>query len=257
VAPTPAPSATPTVAASATPAPTATPTATTAPRQDATPTPEPSPTATATPGFTGATLTICHYADGVYETVQIDAGGFDEHYDHEDDVIPAPSGGCDEAGAGGDDFVLVCHATGDEERPFTIVQVPSDEGLGGHERHPGDLIPAPDRTCPGLDFYFVPTPVPTPTATAEPSASPEPTATAEPTPDDRGGDGDDRDGRGGTLPTFRGSMLTALEQGAAPAQQLPFTGLELWLIAAAGAAMTLMGLGLRLLAAQPPVGVTR
>lgn len=263
VTPDPVLTAEPTATATATPVATVTPHPAAGVRQDATPTPiptpEPSPTATPTPEFTGAALTVCHYTGAAgqpYEAAVIDAGAFDAHFDHELDVIPAPPGGCasiTDPDRAHDAPVFVCHATGDPDRPFTLAgQYPAGD-LGGHEGHEGDLIPAPHRTCPGLDFYGVPTATPTPPA--------EPTATPTEAPEDDAGDGDDGSRGGGrlgdTLPVFSGAMVAVAQGATAPAPQLPFTGFELWLIASAGLALTLMGLGLRLLAQPPAVGVTR
>jgi hypothetical protein len=193
----------------------------------------------------------------VYETVTISGDDNSSPYwDDPRNIIPAPVSGCDgitDPQAAADEPVVVCHATGDPERPYALRQPP--EGFGGHEFHRGDLIPAPGGTCPGLDGYAVPTPEPT--STPAPTREPTATATASPTP---GGDEEGDEGAGGGgLPRYTTAAMVAVTQGAtAPAQQLPFTGFELWLIAAAGLGMTLMGLGLRVLdAAQPPEGVTR
>ena len=250
---TPSPTATVTATPTATASATATPTA--EPRAAATPRPSPTPTA---PGdFTGAKLTLCHYTGDpaqLYVAVTISADKFSGFYDNELDVIPAPSEGCD--ALPGLDLnevrkrpIRVCHRTGDPTAPYELLEYPAGD-LGGHENHRGDLVPAPLGTCPGLDYYAIPTVTPNPTVA--PDETPTPTAT----PDGGGEEGDT--GAGTPLPVFQGSMLAFTQGATVPAQQLPFTGFELWLIAAAGLALTLMGLGLRLLAAQPPaVGVTR
>jgi hypothetical protein len=43
--------------------------------------------------------------------------------------------------------ITICHATGDENAPYTEVSV-SDSGLDGHGTHAGDIIPMPDGGCP-------------------------------------------------------------------------------------------------------------
>lgn len=225
--------------------------------------PTATPTATAT--ATGASLTLCHaLGDGTFETVTITISDneFNEHFDHEDDVIPAPASGCG-SGAEPDELVGVCHATGDPARPYSFAGFFEPSDLGGHENHPGDLIPATNGSCPGLSEYFVPTPTPNPTA--EPTARPTvtsaptqaPTQEATPTPtaeivDEQTGGGNDPDGGAG------GAAGPAAAGGTvATATYLPFTGFELQLIALAGLGFVLTGLGLRLLSGQPAVGVTR
>ena len=265
----------PTVTAAPTSAPTAAATASATPkpptaveqrpqgpaRQAATPTP--TPTATPDPGDAGATITACHALDdGTYETVTITLypGVLDEHFDHDNDIIPAPATGCG-PGAQPDESVGVCHATGDPEQPYEFAGFFPPSNLEGHENHAGDLIPAPNGTCPGLDEYFVPTPAPTEEPTAEPTATafPTQTPTAEPTPTATADVIDEGDGGGGGS-SPGGGTAGSTTQGTgsyASAAYLPFTGFELWLIAAAGLGLLMMGGGLRLLAAQPAVGVTR
>ena len=262
-APTPTPTATPAATStpeitatatpelSPTPTPSPTPGPTVAPLTDEVPkavaqaTITPTPTATATPeGEGGAALTLCHYtgdATAPYVAVTIDGDEFSEHYDHEQDLIPAPSSGCATEDPGGQtgDPETICHATGNPERPFLLLVFP-DGDLGGHENHPGDLIPAPDGVCPG-DYYGIPTPTPTAEPTATPEETAEPTATAEATatPDDGDVDADDLGDEGEAAGTTTATT---------PAGSLPFTGLELWLLFAAGAGFLLTGTGLRLLA---------
>ena len=265
VTPAPTLTATPVATATVTPAPPAEATPAPTPqaevRQDATPTPTPGVSPTATPEFTGASLTVCHYtgtAGQPYTPAVIDAGAFDAHFDHELDVIPAPPGGCDsitDPDRAHDAPVFVCHATGDPDRPFTLAGQFEPGDLGGHEGHAGDIIPAPHRTCPGLGFYAVPTATPSPTA--EPTATPTEGPGSEDDGDRAGAGEGDGAQLGDTLPTFSGVMVTSAPTTAISAQQLPFTGLDLWLIAATGLAMTMAGLGLRLLAQPPDVGVTR
>ncbi len=259
VALTPEPSAT--VVPSPTSVVTAEPTATaTAARQAATPTATPAATAEAT----GATLSLCHaLTDGTYEavTITISDNQLNEHFDHVNDLIPAPATGCG-AGAQPDEQVGVCHATGDPEHPYTFAGFKDPSNLDGHESHPGDLIPAPNGTCPGLSEYFVPTVTPTPEPSAEPTeepiVTPSPTATTTPEPtatataevideETGGGNGD----LNGTVAGARSPGVTA----STPATYLPFTGFELQIIALAGLGFVLTGLGLRLLS-QPAVGVT-
>lgn len=43
--------------------------------------------------------------------------------------------------------VTICHATGSQSNPYTTVTV-SSNGLDGHNRHGGDIVPAPSSGCP-------------------------------------------------------------------------------------------------------------
>jgi hypothetical protein len=238
VTPTPTPTPTPMATPARAPAPAAV-----APAQAPAPTPTPTPTATPT----GALLTICSYdpADGSYSPVVIPADQYSPYFDDEFAIIPAPPEGCDSVAADPDEAAraetTICHVTGDPARPFELVTLPTGD-LGGHELHPGDLIPAPNRTCPGL-AYAVPsaTPTATPTRTAAPTAVP--TATAEPQDETSGG------GRpiANVLDDLAGSApaATTAQSGAS---SLPFTGADVWVLFAVGFGFVLMGAGLRLLA---------
>lgn len=266
--PAPDPSPSPTASPSPSPVPTASPSPSPEPRpaDQATPAPTPPPEPTPTPPdqITGASLTICHWTGSEYVPVVITADQYSGYFDQPLDVIPAPSSGC--AGldpkAAGARPVTVCHLNPDGT--FTLFQYgPGD--LGGHEGDKGDLIPAPNGTCPGLapgTAAVTPTPTPSPAPSAAPTATPKPS-----------GDGgevaaeDDDPCFGGCGEIVRAvNRVTAPSRAPAPAatpppvltaRQLPFTGFDLGLIAALGVALVLMGAGLRLLAAQPPVGVTR
>jgi hypothetical protein len=256
------PTATPTAVPTVTPAPTRTatpaPTAEPAPvavarkpqairRPRAVPTPPPTPTPTPPDQITGAALTLCHTDDGgaTYQPVTITADKFSLYFDEELDIIPAPSSGCagiTDPDLAADQPVTVCHV--EANGAYSLHTYPAGD-LGGHETHKGDLIPAPNGTCP-RGQYAVPTPAPTTTSTPEPTT----TATATPTgtPTEKPDDGD-------VAPERASGTAPAATPGATsptPADQLPFTGFDLWLIASAGLGMTLMGAGLRLIAAAQP-----
>jgi hypothetical protein len=216
------------------------------------PTPPPTPTPTPPDKFTGASLTICHGVEDAnsnldhWETVTISADQPSGYYDEDFIIVPAPPGGCDSITdpdiAADNNPVTVCHR--EPSGAYTLHRYPIGD-LGGHETHKGDIIPAPSGGCPGSE-YAVPTGTATPTSTptAKPTATATPKATATP--------------RGQVGPVVVDHAAPApAELGATAPAQLPFTGFDLWLIASAGLGMTLMGAGLRLLAAQPPVGVTR
>lgn len=44
--------------------------------------------------------------------------------------------------------VTICHRTGSETNPYVKIKVAKQAALGGHMRHPGDIIPAPAGGCP-------------------------------------------------------------------------------------------------------------
>ena len=163
------------------------------------------PTATPTTAPTGALMTICAYTgdpDQLFVPVVIAADQYSPYFDDENTIIPAPYYGCEGiTGNTIDDAAreptTVCHVTGNPAAPYEFEQYPNGE-TGGHEFHPGDLIPAPNRACPGPAAgggeYVVPTPTPTatPAQTSAPTATPEPTATPDVLPDDDGADDEDR-----------------------------------------------------------------
>jgi hypothetical protein len=88
----------------------------------------------------------------------------------------------------------ICHATGDEDKPFVALAINSENALHGHLMHEGDMIPAPAEGCePEVVVQMEPTwtptlaptntPVPTKTPTLVPTNTPTytPTATFTPT----------------------------------------------------------------------------
>ncbi len=125
---------------------------------------------TVEPGNNLGKLTICHAtgsATNPYEEITIDFNGLRGHGTHTGDLIPAPAGGCpavtptpattatvtatpsgtttpaaDQAGK-----ITICHATGSSKNPYVLITV-SVNGLNGHGKHTGDLIPAPAGGCP-------------------------------------------------------------------------------------------------------------
>jgi outer membrane biosynthesis protein TonB len=248
---TPAATATPTPAATATPE--ATPVAVARrpqPRAQAKPAPTPMPEPTPTPPdqMTGASLTLCVTEDEgqTYSAVTISADQPSGYYDNPYNIIPAPPSGCDDItdpDTAANQRVTVCHRHSNGAYSLHRYEIGN---LGGHETHKGDIIPAPAGACPRT-AYSVPTATPTPASTR----TPQPTATPAPdrTPAPDGGD---------VAPASAGGSAPAAAGATSPTPgQLPFTGFDLWLIACAGLGMTLMGAGMRLLAAQPPLGVTR
>lgn len=121
-------------------------------------------------------LTICHAtgsATNPYTEIMIDFNGLSGHGKHENDVVPAPEGGCPSVTVtppfsgtttvtptptvtgtstvtttpGNAGKITICHATGSAKKPYVMITV-SVNGLNGHGNHPGDIIPAPAGGCP-------------------------------------------------------------------------------------------------------------
>jgi hypothetical protein len=100
-----------------------------------------------------ATLTVCHAtgdAANPYEKLTVSGAELTTHLGHADDIMPAPAGGCPASPAAvSDGKITICHATGSGTNPYNKITV-STNGLSGHSRHEGDLIPVPEAGCPGL-----------------------------------------------------------------------------------------------------------
>jgi hypothetical protein len=97
-------------------------------------------------------VTFCHANDDSsksYEEVTVSADGLDGHGDHEEDVFPtSEADGCPaSAVVVNDGKITICHATSSKKKPYVEITV-SVNGLNGHDKHDGDLIPAPDGGCP-------------------------------------------------------------------------------------------------------------
>lgn len=128
-------------------------------------------------------ITICHAtssATNPYNEITIDFNGLNGHGKHQDDIIPAPESGClsiteTPSPAGTvtitqtptisqtptitttpeatvpdttDKKITICHRTGSEKNPYVNITI-SINGLNGHDKHAGDIIPAPAGGCPG------------------------------------------------------------------------------------------------------------
>jgi hypothetical protein len=97
-------------------------------------------------------LTICH-ANGdtttPYDQLTLDFAGLAAHASHQDDLIPAPAAGCPKTLQPGTNNgkLTICHATGSATNPYNEITIDFN-GLQGHGKHTGDLIPAPEGGCP-------------------------------------------------------------------------------------------------------------
>ena len=96
-------------------------------------------------------IAICHATSSEtnpYNEITVSVNGLDGHGKHVGDIIPAPEGGCPTSPlASIDGKITICHATGSEKNPYNEITV-SVNGLNGHGKHEGDIIPAPEGGCP-------------------------------------------------------------------------------------------------------------
>jgi hypothetical protein len=104
-------------------------------------------------------ITICHATDGQnnpYDEITVSVNGLNGHDEHQGDIIPAPVEGCpvNPMLTGGDE-ISICHATGSRTNPYNEITV-SVNGLNGHGKHEGDIIPAPAGGCPISPQYKKP-----------------------------------------------------------------------------------------------------
>lgn len=100
---------------------------------------------------TDGKITICHAtgsATNPYNEITVDHNGLNGHDKHEGDIIPAPDGGCPaNLQESNDGKITICHATSSEKNPYNEISV-SINGLNGHGKDAGDIIPAPAGGCP-------------------------------------------------------------------------------------------------------------
>jgi hypothetical protein len=99
-------------------------------------------------------INFCHATGKTttpYEQLSVSAVDLDGHGTHKGDVFPTAEGGCPTtiptAEANNNDKITICHATGSKKNPYTEITV-SVNGLNGHDKHDGDIIPAPLGGCP-------------------------------------------------------------------------------------------------------------
>lgn len=96
-------------------------------------------------------ITICHATGSdpnPYNEITVSVNGLNGHDKHEGDIIPAPVGGCPTTPMViNDGKITICHATGSDKNPYNEITV-SINGLNGHAKHEGDIIPVPDGGCP-------------------------------------------------------------------------------------------------------------
>lgn len=100
----------------------------------------------------GFSANACHATDDAatpYEEVTVNSAELvDEHLKHPNDIFPVPAGGCPAAlVTASDGKIVICHATSRETNPYNEITV-SVNGLNGHGKHEGDIIPVPESGCP-------------------------------------------------------------------------------------------------------------
>ena len=96
-------------------------------------------------------ITICHVTSSKtspYDEAIVSVNGLAGHGTHVGDIIPMPAGGCPTSLWIVDDGkITICHATGSEKNPYNEITI-SVNGLSGHDKHEGDIIPVPAGGCP-------------------------------------------------------------------------------------------------------------
>ena len=96
-------------------------------------------------------ITICHATSSEtnpYNEITISVNGLNGHGKHADDIIPMPEEGCPTSLAtGSEGKITICHATSSEKNPYNEITI-SVNGLNGHDKHEGDIIPMPQEGCP-------------------------------------------------------------------------------------------------------------
>jgi hypothetical protein len=94
---------------------------------------------------------VCHATEdpaNPYQEINVTNVNLREHIGHPNDIIPVPAGGCPTIPVIiVDGKIAICHATSSESNPYNEISV-SVNGLNGHAKHEGDLIPAPEGGCP-------------------------------------------------------------------------------------------------------------
>ena len=100
--------------------------------------------------ITDGTVTFCHATDDAttpYEEVTVSVDGLDGHDEHEDDVFPvSEEEGCADT-VTDSGKITICHATSSKKNPYVQITI-SVNGLNGHDKHSGDIIPMPAGGCP-------------------------------------------------------------------------------------------------------------
>lgn len=96
-------------------------------------------------------VTFCHATDDVlipYEEIIVSADGLDDHAEHVSDIFPiSEEEGCPTTTVTDSSKITICHATNSKKNTYTQITI-SVNGLSGHNKHVGDIIPMPTGGCP-------------------------------------------------------------------------------------------------------------
>jgi len=96
-------------------------------------------------------IKICHATGSEtnpYNEITVSVNGLNGHGTHTGDVFPMSEDGCPTSpGVISNDKITICHATGSKTNPYNEITV-SVNGLNGHDKHEGDIIPSPEGGCP-------------------------------------------------------------------------------------------------------------
>jgi hypothetical protein len=99
----------------------------------------------------GGKRTLCHATgdlENPYEKITVNGAQFIEHLGHPNDINPVPVNGCPTVPVTiVEGKITICHATSSETNPYNEITI-SVNGLNGHGKHAGDIIPAPEGGCP-------------------------------------------------------------------------------------------------------------
>lgn len=101
--------------------------------------------------FTDGQITFCHdngSETDPYDEVTVSVNGLNGHGEHEGDIfMTSEDEGCPAGPVVTGDKITICHATNSAKNPYNLITV-SVNGLNGHQKHEGDIIPAPADGCP-------------------------------------------------------------------------------------------------------------
>ena len=95
--------------------------------------------------------TVCHATGdpaNPYNGITVTSAELAVHIGHPDDIIPIPAGGCPTTPVVvNNGKITICRATSSDKNPYNEITV-SVNGLNGHGKHEGDIIPMPVGGCP-------------------------------------------------------------------------------------------------------------
>jgi hypothetical protein len=244
--------------------------------------PKPKKTTSPSSHASAGKITICHRTSSEtnpWVVITVSANAWKAHQKH-GDLNPVPAGGCPRGGqpggpAGGgrgdgDHKITICHRTSSETNPWVVITI-SENAWPAHREH-GDLNPVPAGGCPAGPTAARTTTTTTAVAAASASrpptvttqggpvtttaAAPAPAARGQPSaPPGRAQPGAPVGGQPGASPRPRIAAENEPEEGALERardlgravrrQELPFTGLPLWIVVLGAAGLTGTGIGIR------------